>query len=863
MTIREFSPESASEPPLSPAFDDGSARATAFQQLLLNLSNRFARAADSEVVSNLEEAIREVRAHYRVDRISIWWLDPHAKVARKAIQFGVDAKSSDELIGPFSRVPWLTDRLYSGRNEPIAFPEDFPHDATRDREYFAGQSIRSCLIVPLSTGTEVVGIAGVGTLGNVRGWSEQDRVELTLLCRMLGANWIRLNIREQMAARERDLRKRADFQTCLAKISSDFATAQPEDMHQRIDSALSIMAKDYGFDRASLWRLDFGTSTARRLHEWAIKDEYRTADFEFPVSSAPWVVGCVLGTRARGPFRIPDDIPADSEQDVRYYQERKLKSGLIFPIIIEGKLAAVFGLAALNEKRSWDDRECTEMTLLCHTITSAWLRNSSFQQLKEREIDLARSQRVASVGSFVIHAHGEAPITMDNAVISLSAEGAVLFDVPHGELSVAETLERLHPEDRDAVLAARKKSVADGSGLELNYRVLQRDGTVLHIEDRAEVDRDESGRIVRVFGTYQDVTEQRRAREKLETALREIEKLKNRLQAENVALREEVRVSKSFSEIIGDSKPMRDALAAAQQVAPTGVTVLILGETGTGKEMVAKAVHAQSNRCDAPLISVNCAALSSDLIESELFGHEVGAFTGANQKRLGRFELAHEGTLFLDEIGDLPLSVQAKLLRVLQTGEVQRLGGNETLHVDVRVIAATNRNLADMVEKKTFRADLYFRINGFPVKLPPLRKRPEDIPALARHFVDKHAAEFGKRFNSISPATVEHLVGMHWPGNVRELEGYVQRALISSEGPVLDYIENAVAVTTSDEGPAEPVREGEHPDDLKAMHRRHITAVLDSCNWVIGGEQGAAAALGIPPSSLRSRMKRLGIERSS
>lgn len=837
-------------------------RATEFQQLLLKHSNRFARATDGEVVPKLDDAIRDVRAHYQVDRMSIWWLDPQAKVARRAIQFGVDAKTSDELIGPFSRVPWLIDRLYSGANQPITIPDDLPPDASLDLAYFAQESVKSCLIVPLSTGTGVVGIAGVSTVREPRVWSAQDRTELTLLCRMLGANWIRLNIREQMAERERDLRERVTFQTRLAKISNDFATAQPEDMQQRIDSALSTLANDYGFDRASLWSLDFGKKSARRLHEWATKSEYRTDDHEFPVSTAPWVVSCVLGPRARGPFRIPEDIPADAEQDVRYYQERKLKSGLIFPIVIEGELAAIFGLAALREKRVWDDRECTEMTLLSHTITSAWLRNSSFQQLRERETDLARSQRVASVGSFVIHAHGEAPITVDNAIVSLSAEGAALFDVPHGELTVAETLERLHPEDRERIFEARKKTVDDGSGLELKYRVLQRDGTVLHVEDRAEVDRNQHGQIVRVFGTYQDVTERRRAREKLETALREIEKLKNRLQAENVALREEVRVSKSFSEIVGDSKAMRDALAAAQQVAPTGVTVLILGETGTGKEMVAKAVHAQSNRCDAPLVSVNCAALSSDLIESELFGHEVGAFTGANQRRLGRFELAHEGTLFLDEIGDLPLSVQAKLLRVLQTGEVQRLGGNETLHVDVRVIAATNRDLAEMVESTTFRADLYFRINGFPVKLPPLRERPEDIPALARHFVDKHARAFGKKFKSISPATIEHLLGMRWPGNVRELEGYVQRALLTSEGPVLDYVETVAATTRPEEVVKEAAPKEENPDDLRAMQRRHITGVLDSCDWVIGGDRGAAAALGIPPSSLRSRMKRLGIVRS-
>ena len=296
-------------------------------------------------------------------------------------------------------------------------------------------------------------------------------------------------------------------------------------------------------------------------------------------------------------------------------------------------------------------------------------------------------------------------------------------------------------------------------------------------------------------------------------------------------------------------------------MAPTGVPVLILGETGTGKELIAQAVHDLSGRKDNALISVNCAALSKDLIESELFGHEKGAFTGAHSQRKGRFERAHGGTLFLDEIGDLPAESQAKLLRVLQTGGFERVGGLQTLHVDARLIAATNKNLKRAVADGVFRADLYYRISSFPIELPPLRERPDDIPALTEFLVAKHAKRMGKDIRSISARTIHYLASRQWPGNVRELEGVVQRALISTMGPVLDYFESY------DVEPEFDVPRRATPTviatDLRTIEREHIVGVLERSGWVISGELGAASMMSIPPSTLRSKMKRLGIERLS
>jgi transcriptional regulator with GAF, ATPase, and Fis domain len=282
-----------------------------------------------------------------------------------------------------------------------------------------------------------------------------------------------------------------------------------------------------------------------------------------------------------------------------------------------------------------------------------------------------------------------------------------------------------------------------------------------------------------------------------------------------------------------------------------------MGETGTGKELIARAIHELSDRGTRPLVKVNCAALPANLIESELFGHERGAFTGADSAKRGRFDLAHGSTLFLDEIGEIPVELQAKLLRVLQEGEFDRLGGSKTIKVDARLVVATNRNLADAVLNGEFRSDLYYRINTFPIELPALRNRGDDIQLLAEYFVNIHAPRLGREVIQISAEMMNQLYRYRWPGNVRELEGIVQRALISSSGPVLNLAEPLV-VDAQDEGQSTG---SQAVSDLKLIEREHIVAVLEDAGWKISGESGAAAKLGIPPSTLRSKMKKLSIIR--
>jgi len=336
-------------------------------------------------------------------------------------------------------------------------------------------------------------------------------------------------------------------------------------------------------------------------------------------------------------------------------------------------------------------------------------------------------------------------------------------------------------------------------------------------------------------------------------AFQEIGELKNKLAQEKLYLEDELRSEMNFDEIVGESPSLRSVLKQVETVAPTDSTVLIQGETGTGKELIARAIHNLSPRREHTFVKVNCAAIPAGLLESELFGHERGAFTGAIAQRLGRFELANGGTIFLDEVGDIPLELQPKLLRVLQEQAFERLGGTRTVRVDIRLVAATNRNLEEMVAARTFRSDLYYRLRVFPLVIPPLRERQADIPALVRYFVQKFARRMNRTIETIPAGTLEVLVRYAWPGNIRELENLIERAVIVSPGPVLRVPLGELKL------PLEPL------DDnltLRAAEREHIVKALEATNWVLAGPHGAAARLGMKRTTLQSKMRKLGLART-
>ncbi len=338
-------------------------------------------------------------------------------------------------------------------------------------------------------------------------------------------------------------------------------------------------------------------------------------------------------------------------------------------------------------------------------------------------------------------------------------------------------------------------------------------------------------------------------------AYREIDALKNQLKEEKLYLEEEIRTEYNFQEIVGNSKALKRVLQEVETVAATGSTVVIYGETGTGKELIAHAIHNLSGRRERTLVKVNCAAIPTGLLESEFFGHEKGAFTGAIDRRIGRFELAHQGTIFLDEVEDIPLELQSKLLRVLQEQEFERLGSSRTLKVDVRVVAATNTDLSELVAEKKFRNDLFYRLNVFPLNVPPLRERPDDIPLLVHFFAQKFAQQMKKRIETIPKETMAALTGYHWPGNIRELQNLVERGVILSRGSSLE-----IPLTELKQS-AKTSNQANGSTTLEAVERAHILRVLSETSWVIGGPLGAAARLGINRTTLNHRMRKLGITR--
>ncbi len=367
---------------------------------------------------------------------------------------------------------------------------------------------------------------------------------------------------------------------------------------------------------------------------------------------------------------------------------------------------------------------------------------------------------------------------------------------------------------------------------------------------------------------FRDITQRKRQEHALREAMAEVERLRDRLQAENAYLQAEVKNEGRFDGIVGDSAALRTVLDQIDQVAPTNSTVLIVGESGTGKEALARAIHELSPRRDRPLIKVNCGAITPTLIESELFGHEKGAFTGAARQRQGHFELADGGTIFLDEIGELPLDAQVKLLRVLQEHELSRLGSEKSIKVDVRMIAATNRDLVSMVEAGTFRMDLFYRLNVFPLTVPPLRDRSEDIPLLVNKFLADQARAQGRSFSRVSEDGMRLLMSYHWPGNIRELQNVIERAAILARDkvvPIAPHLVSSGIGTNAEALQAAAAGNAPETEEFVALaenEARYIRRVLNHTRWAIAGKGGAAEILDLPASTLRSRMKKLGIERS-
>ena len=641
---------------------------------------------------------------------------------------------------------------------------------------------------------------------------------------------------------EHELEERLRFETLLAEISARFVNLPTDRIDGEIENSQRRICECLGLDLSALWQWSGETPrfmTITHLHslpEGPPRPEGIDAQEAFP-----WILQKMLAGETFA--YSTEDLPPEAVRDCESRRHFGVKSSVNIPLSAGGgPIIGILTFDTLKTERTWPAETVKRLTLIAQVFTNAIERKLSEESMRKSEARLSLAADSAEAGLWELDCSTRLFWTTERA--------QTIFDYGRDEVISMERFEAsIHPDDLEIVRQAIARALSEGEPINVEYRIRVGDDRLKWISSRGRPYFKATGEPDRLMGVSIDISERKER-------LKEIEELKQRLENENLYLREELRIEQGFEKIVGDSKAIKAVLYAAKQVASTDATVLILGETGTGKGLLANAIHQMSARKHRPLVTVNCSALPPNLIESELFGREKGAFTGAHARQAGRFEVADGGTIFLDEIGEMPLELQSKLLRVLQEGEFERLGSAKTVKVDVRVIAATSRDLKQEVRARRFREDLFYRINVFPISIPPLRQRTEDIPLLAQYFMEKCTHKLGKRIDSIPQATIKMLLEYEWPGNVRELEHMIERSVIITTGHSLKWacrLRSSLPIDSKDE----PLK------DLAATERDHILRVLRETGWRIEGSSGAAAILKLHPSTLRFRIKKLGIHRSA
>jgi PAS domain S-box-containing protein len=630
-----------------------------------------------------------------------------------------------------------------------------------------------------------------------------------------------------------ELEDRLRFETLIADLSLRFVNVSADRVDQQIEDAQRAICECLRLDHSSLWQASTehpGQLVLTHLYrdpELPPPPQRMTGTEFFPWAQAQLMAGEIIS--------VPNtsEAPPEAARDMETWQHFGVRSTVGLPLSMGG--GVVFGVLSFDATR--EVRACPEpllkrLQLIAQLFANALDRKRAEQKLRDSETRLNLAAASANAGLWTLEP--------ETGHVWATPKAYELFALPPSEeIKFDSFLAIVHLEDREMVGQIITEAMQSGKESAVEYRIVHPNGDVRWIASRGRRQSGKDREPDRLMGVSIDITESKR----IELELR---KLRERLEAESDYLKEEIRVRGRFEEIVGENKQLKQVFERIEQVSPTDSVVLITGETGTGKELVARAIHALSRRKDRVMVKVDCTSLPSTLVESELFGREKGAFTGALTKQIGRFELANGSTLFLDEIGELPVELQAKLLRVVQDGQFERLGSPKTISVDVRVIAATNRDLAERVQNGSFRQDLFFRLNVFPIHLPPLRERPDDIPLLTWAFVRQLEKKMGKKIESIPKRTVEALQRYPWPGNVRELRNAVEQALILAPGGQLN-----VQIP----GP----RDNTFLPTLKRAEHRHILTVLQKTGWRIKGPGGAAELLDMKPSTLYTTMQRLGI----
>jgi len=641
-----------------------------------------------------------------------------------------------------------------------------------------------------------------------------------------------------------DLARLLEFETLIADLSSRFINLRPVEVDREIEDALRRVCEPLGIDLAVLWQWASATpGVIMPTHAYPpVKDVPPPEPLH--QEQFPWIRGQMLAGRIVAVSSL-EEFPAEAAVDRESGRAIGVKSSLCLPLSVGGEPpVGALGLNTLRTQRDWPDALVKRLQMVAQVFTNALAR-------RRHELSLRESEEVSRV-TFEQAAVGIAHVGTDGRWLRVNDKLCSIVGYLHEELLQLTFQDITHPDDLETDLNHMRQVLSGGiKTYSTEKRYIRKDRSLVWINLTVSLVRTAAGEPRHFISVVEDISERKRAEESLRQSYAEIERLKDRLQAESDYLKAEIKVVHPHGEVTGQSVAIQKVLRLVEQVAPTDSSVLVRGETGSGKELVAQAIHRQSPRRSHLLVKVNCAALPSGLVESELFGREKGAYTGAMTRQVGRFEVADGSTLFLDEIGELSLELQVKLLRVLETGEFERLGSPRTIKVDVRLIAATNRDLVEEVRKGRFREDLYYRLNVFPIRVPPLRERAEDIPLLVWTFLGEISARMGKKITQVPRQTMEALQRHPWPGNVRELKNAIEHGAILTTGDTLQVpmLDDAAPV-----GAPQPT--------LADSERELILQALERAGWRIKGSKGAAASLGLNPSTLYSRIKKLGIRPS-
>lgn len=638
------------------------------------------------------------------------------------------------------------------------------------------------------------------------------------------------------------------FQSALIDVLALLSTASNDRVDEVINAAQRRICEAVGLDLCAIWQWSADEPDIMMLtHLYRGIDGPPIPDRMEAVEYHPWSLAQAKADRVVI-LSSTEDAPPEAARDLEVWRQFSVKTTLSVPLKTDD--GPIFGVVSFNDlvtERTWAEPLVSRLTLIAQIFGSTIVRKRAEQAMRVSESRLSLAADSAGAGIWSLNLATNKFWLTDHArtLFGFKLEGDVDFDFFMGTV---------HADDRPMIRQTVDDLIETGDECTIEYRIRREDGVIRWLSSRGRIQRRTpvEGDSV-LTGVTVDVTPRKLQEEKLQGALAQVQALQRQLENENTYLRSQIQVESGRGEIVGESDVVEQMLADARDVAPTDATVFITGETGTGKELLAQAIHDLSSRKKRTMVKVNCAALPAPLIESELFGRERGAYTGAMTRQVGRFEAADKSTLLLDEIGDLPMDLQAKLLRVLEDGTFQRLGSTRSIKSDVRIIAATNRDLSSMVADGSFREDLFHRLNVFPLEVPPLRARVDDIPRLVWTFVQELNGKMGRSVDSIPKSVMDNLQRYPWPGNIRELRNAIERAMIVSRDrqlviKLVDTVENL-------DSTLQPL------SSLEDVERHHISDVLDRTHWRISGKGGAAEILGLRPTTLHSRLKKLGISR--